>query len=213
MRIAELYRTIQGETTYTGLPCVIVRLAGCNLDCSYCDTPHAKEEHEGELLSMAEVLDRIVRLNVSLVCITGGEPLLQPETPALVQAVLERNFSVLVETNGTLDISILPRSSIVILDIKCPASNMIERIRWENIAQLKPHDEVKFVLANRHDYQWAVDVVRKYQLIGKVPVLFSPAFEQLAPETLAQWILDDNLAVRLNLQLHKYVWPLTRRGI
>ncbi len=213
MRIAELYRTIQGETTYTGLPCVIVRLAGCNLDCSYCDTPHAKEEHEGELLSMAEVLDRIVRLNVSLVCITGGEPLLQPETPALVQAVLERNFSVLVETNGTLDISILPRSSIVILDIKCPASNMIERIRWENIAQLKPHDEVKFVLANRHDYQWAVDVVRKYQLIGKVPVLFSPAFEQLAPETLAQWILDDKLAVRLNLQLHKYVWPATRRGI
>ena len=213
MRIAELYRTIQGETTYTGLPCVIVRLAGCNLDCSYCDTPHAKEEHEGELLSMAEVLDRIVRLNVSLVCITGGEPLLQPETPALVQALLERNFTVLVETNGTLDISILPKGSIVILDIKCPESNMIERIRWENIAQLKPHDEVKFVLANRHDYQWAVDVVRKYQLIGKVPVLFSPAFEQLAPETLAKWILDDKLAVRLNLQLHKYVWPTTRRGI
>ena len=213
MRIAELYRTIQGETTYTGLPCVIVRLAGCNLDCSYCDTPHAKEEHEGELLSMAEVLDRIIRFNVSLVCITGGEPLLQPETPALAQALLESNFTVLVETNGTLDTSILPRSSIVILDIKCPASNMIERIRWENIAQLKPHDEVKFVLANRQDYKWAVEVVRKYQLIGKVPVLFSPAFEQLAPETLAKWILDDNLAVRLNLQLHKYVWPLTRRGI
>jgi len=172
MQIAELYRTIQGETTYTGLPCVIVRLAGCNLDCSYCDTPHAKEAHEGELLSMAEVLDRIVRFNVSLVCITGGEPLLQPETPALVQALLDNNFTVLVETNGTLDISILPRGSIVILDIKCPASNMIERIRWENVAQLKPHDEVKFVLANRQDYQWAVRVVRKYQLIGKVPVLF-----------------------------------------
>ena len=213
MRIAELYRTIQGETTYTGLPCVIVRLAGCNLDCSYCDTPHAKEAREGELLSMAEVLDRIIRFNVSLVCITGGEPLLQPETPALAQALLERNFTVLVETNGTLDTSILPRGSIVILDIKCPASNMIEQIRWENIAQLKPHDEVKFVLANRQDYQWAVEVVRKYQLIGKVPVLFSPAFEQLAPETLAKWILDDNLAVRLNLQLHKYVWPATRRGI
>lgn len=213
MQIAELYRTIQGETTYTGLPCVIVRLAGCNLDCSYCDTPYAKEADGGELLSMAEVLDRIVRFNVSLVCITGGEPLLQSETPALVQVLLERNFTVLVETNGTLDISILPRGSIVILDIKCPASNMIERIRWENIAQLKPHDEVKFVMANRQDYQWAVKVVRKYQLIGKVPVLFSPAFEQLAPDTLAKWILDDNLAVRLNLQLHKYVWPPTRRGI
>ncbi len=213
MRIAELYRTIQGETTYTGLPCVIVRLAGCNLDCSYCDTPYAKEADGGELLSMAEVLDGIIRFNVSLVCITGGEPLLQPETPALAQALLESNFTVLVETNGTLDTSILPGGSIVILDIKCPASNMSERIRWENIAQLKPHDEVKFVLANRQDYQWALEVVSKYQLIGKVPVLFSPAFEQLAPETLAQWILDDKLAVRLNIQLHKYVWPPTRRGI
>lgn len=213
MRIAELYRTIQGETTYTGLPCVMVRLAGCNLDCSYCDTPYAKDEHEGELLSMAEVINRIIELNTSLVCITGGEPLLQRETPALAQALLDRNYTVLVETNGSHDISVLPRDSIVILDIKCPASNMLKHVRWENIAQLKSHDEVKFVLADRNDYEWAVDVVRKYQLIGKVPVLFSPAFGQLSPETLAQWILDDELGVRLNLQLHKYVWPPTRQGI
>lgn len=213
MRIAELYRTIQGETTYTGLPCVIVRLAGCNLDCSYCDTPYAREAHEGEDLSVEEVLEWIMRFAISLVCITGGEPLLQPETPALARALLDRKFTVLVETNGTLDISTLPQGTVVILDIKCPGSNMAGQVRWENIAHLTPSDEVKFVLANRQDYEWAVDIVRKYRLIEKLSVLFSPAFGQLAPETLAQWILDDGLAVRLNLQLHKYVWPPTSRGI
>ncbi len=213
MRIAELYRTIQGETTYTGLPCVIVRLAGCNLDCSYCDTPYARAPQDGRMLSINEVLDQISQFNVSLVCITGGEPLLQAETPVLAQELLKRHFTVLVETNGTFDTSVLPPASIVILDIKCPGSNMADRMRWENVGQLKPLDEVKFVLANRHDYQWAVEVVHKYQLIGKVPVLFSPVFGQLRPETLAEWILEDNLQVRLNLQLHKYVWSPWHRGI
>jgi 7-carboxy-7-deazaguanine synthase len=213
VRIAELYRTVQGETTYTGLPCVIVRLAGCNLDCSYCDTPYAKEAHEGEILTVEEVLERIMQFSISLVCITGGEPLLQPEAPVLAQALLDRKFTVLVETNGTLDISALPHGTIVILDIKCPGSNMAAQVRWENIAHLKASDEIKFVIANRDDYEWALDVVRKFQLVEKTPVLFSPAFGQLAPETLAQWILDDRLAVRLNLQLHKYVWPRTSRSI
>jgi len=203
MKVNDIFYSIQGESTFAGLPCVFVRLTGCNLRCKFCDTTFAY--YDGFEISIDEIVQRAKNYNCKLVEITGGEPLLQPETPALAQRLLDSGFQVLVETNGSMDISALPSPIIRVVDIKCPRSGQSEKINWGNLHHLRTKDEVKFVITDRTDFDWAVSIVEKHHLLTKNPVLFSPAFEKLQPATLAQWILDTTLPIRLHLQQHKYI--------
>ncbi len=210
--IAEIFKSIQGESTWAGLPCTFVRLAGCNLRCAYCDTAYAYGP--GTRMSIDEVVQQYTALGCSLVEITGGEPLLQDASPVLAERLLDTGCTVLIETNGTVPIEILPPTAIRIMDIKCPGSGMADRTRWENIAHLAPQDEVKFVIGGRDDFEWSRDVLRRYDLAKRChAVLFSAVFGLLEPKMLAGWILDDGLAVRLQLQLHKYIWRPEKRGV
>jgi len=209
--VNEIFRSVQGESTYSGCLCTFVRLTGCNLRCSYCDTPYAYEQ--GDAMTVEEVLQRVRRYGTRLVEITGGEPLLQDETPELVQTLLRAGHQVLVETNGSLDMGALPEGAVRVVDIKCPGSGMSERMLWENFEHLRPADQVKFVITDRHDYDWAKDVVERYDLAEQVTVLFSPAFERLRAEELANWIVHDNLPVRFQVQLHKVVWGPAAEGV
>jgi len=212
VEVAEIFKSIQGESTWAGLPCAFIRLAGCNLRCAYCDTVYAYGP--GRRMELDEAVRQCAALSCRLVEITGGEPLLQTETPALAQRLLDMGHTVLVETNGTLPIETLPRGAIRIMDIKCPGSGMADRIRWENIERLGKRDEVKFVIGGRMDYEWSRDVLRRYDLAARChAVLFSAVFGLLEPKTLAGWILEDGLPVRLQLQLHKYIWRPDERGV
>jgi 7-carboxy-7-deazaguanine synthase len=210
LRVSEIFFSLQGESTFAGLPCVFVRLAGCNLDCFYCDTRYAREG--GETLSRATILNRVEEYPCRLVEITGGEPLLQAETPALVVDLADRGWEVLVETNGSLDISVLDPRVVRVMDLKCPSSGETEKMRWDNLTHLTPRDEVKFVVAGREDYLWAKGVVEERLPAGPA-VLFSPAAGSIPPADLAAWILEDGLAVRLQLQLQKIIWPEEERGV
>ncbi len=209
--VNEIFKSIQGESWFAGLPCVFVRLTGCNLRCNYCDTKYAYEA--GEEFSIAELLVKIADYQCPMVDITGGEPLLQDETPELAETLLEKAKTVLVETNGSLDIDMLPEGVVRIVDVKCPDSGQTEKMLWENMDRLVKTDEVKFVLQSKGDYEWAKSVVEDYELLGRCIVLFSPAFGTLQPRRLAEWMLADNLTVRLNLQLHKYIWSPDKRGV
>ncbi len=213
--VNEIFKSIQGESWFAGLPCVFVRLTGCNLRCKYCDTTYAYDG--GEELPVEELVERLAAYpafgGTQLVEITGGEPLLQGETPELAEALLQKAKTVLVDTNGTLDIGILPKGIVRIVDVKCPDSGQSERMFWENMDRLLRTDEVKFVLQSRRDYEWAKSIVEDYELLRRCMVLFSPAFGTLQPRTLAEWILADNLTVRLNLQLHKYIWSPDKTGV
>jgi len=211
LNVSEIFQSIQGESSFAGLPCAFVRLAGCNLRCRYCDTRYAQEG--GTPMSLEEVLDRVSAFGLDLVEITGGEPLVQPETPALAAALLELGCRVLVETNGSLDISNLPDGAIRIMDIKCPSSGESARFMWENVWKLRDTDEVKFVISDRHDYEWARGIVRERFGRAKTPVLFSAVFGELPPRNLVEWILKDKLPVRFQLQIHKYIWPHDARGV
>ena len=210
LRVNEIFHSIQGESSYAGTPCVFVRLTGCNLRCSYCDTAFAYEE--GEEMSISEVVDAVRQYDFSWVELTGGEPLLQEETPRLVQGLLNDGLNVLVETNGTRDIDAIPGNAIIVMDIKCPGSGEAEKTDWDNIGRLGPWDEIKFVLMDRADYEWAGGVIERYGLTENATVLFSPAHGILDPACLAQWILEDGLKVRLQLQLHRIIWPDEERG-
>lgn len=210
--VHEVYRSIQGESTFAGLPCTFVRTTACHLRCVWCDTPHAFGQ--GEVMAVEDVLTQVRRLGGPLVEVTGGEPLLQPAVLPLMSRLADEGYTVLLETSGTLDIAPVDRRVHIIMDLKCPGSGEQEANRWENIPLLKEHyDEVKFVIANREDFDWAVAVVRKYRLAERFAVLFSPAFGLLAPATLADWILRSGLPVRLQLQLHKYIWSPDARGV
>ncbi len=209
IKVNEIFFSIQGESSFRGYPCVFIRLTGCNCRCRYCDTRYAFRK--GSLMSIGHILKRIEAYGCPLVEITGGEPLLQQETPALAQALLEAGYRVLVETNGTLDISLLPPECRCIMDIKCPGSGESEKNDWRNLDRLKEGDEVKCVIMDKKDYEWARDIIHKTGLTKKVGVHLSPVHSELAPEDLAQWILDDRLEVRLHLQLHKIIWP--ERGV
>lgn len=211
LRVNEIFYSIQGESSYAGLPCVFIRLTGCNLRCRYCDTRYAYEE--GRSMAVKSVLREILKFKCDLVEITGGEPLLQEETGGLASVLIEQRKQVLVETNGTKNIDILPEPVIRIMDIKCPGSGESEQMDWENVNRLRQNDNVKFVIASRADFEWSVQVIKKYQLLSRTVVLFSPTFGILDPGTLAQWILESSLPVRLQLQLHKYIWAPDRRGV
>ena len=203
LKVSEIFKSIQGESTYAGLPCIFVRLAGCNLRCAYCDTPDAREG--GEEKSVEEIMEEVRSLGGMLVEVTGGEPLLQDETPILVRRLLDEGFEVLVETNGTVSLEGIDRRAVVIMDVKCPYSGESDKTRWKNIGLLKRKDEVKFVVGSRKDYEWARDIIIKTGLTLKVKVLMSPSHGVIQPGELANWIIDDGLDVRLQIQLHKYI--------
>jgi len=211
MKITEIFHSIQGESTRAGRPCVFVRLTACDLRCRWCDTAYAFTE--GAPMSLEQVLDRVRAHGCPLVEVTGGEPLLQPETPELCRRLLESGYEVLVETGGHRDVAVLPEGVGVILDLKCPGSGESEKNRWENLDVLRPGSEIKFVIADRADYEWAREVVRTRKLAGRFPVLFSPVFGELAYDLLAGWMLEDALPVRFQIQLHKHIWEPSRRGV
>jgi len=202
--VNEIFHSIQGEATHAGIPCVFVRLTACDLRCRWCDTEYAF--HAGESLAIPAILERVAAFGCPLVEVTGGEPLLQRHTPDLVRALLEAGHEVLVETGGHLDIAVLDPRARVILDVKCPGSGEAAANRWENLDRLAPKDAVKFVIADRGDYDWARDTVRRLSLERSAPVFFSPVYGELDPVRLAGWILEDRLPVRLQLQIHKLLW-------
>jgi len=210
--VTEIFKSVQGESTWAGLPCAFVRLTGCDVRCTYCDTQYAYEG--GDTMTIGAILDRCAALACSLVTITGGEPLQQEHCPALAACLLERGFTVLCETSGTLPITKLPTGVIKIMDLKCPSSGACDKNDWSNVEALSLRDEVKFVLADRGDYEWSRDVVRRYTLTDRCKaVLFSPVFGQIEPRQIADWILADGLDVRLHVQLHKYIWPADQGGV
>jgi len=204
LRIKEIYRSIQGESSFAGQPCTFVRTVRCDLRCSYCDEPHAFAG--GEELSIAAILDRVRELGVPLVELTGGEPLLQPALPELCEALLADGRQVLIETGGHRDVSGVDPRVHVILDLKAPGSGMSEHNDYANLERLSQRGEIKFVLSGAADYDWARKRVEEFALVDRWPVHFSPVHGVLDPRDLAAWILRDGLRVRLNLQLHKYVW-------
>jgi 7-carboxy-7-deazaguanine synthase len=211
LRVREIYRSIQGESTFAGWPCGFVRTAGCDIRCVYCD--EAQAFTGGERLSLDELEERVAELRVPLLEITGGEPLAQRATPDFVSRLLERGYAVLVETGGHHDVSVLDPRCHVILDVKTPGSGMSEQTDLENLGRVGDGDEVKFVLTGRSDYEWARDLVRDRAIDEKLPVHFSPVHGLLDPRDLADWILEDGLRVRLNLQLHKYIWGADAKGV
>jgi 7-carboxy-7-deazaguanine synthase len=209
--IHEIYRSLQGESTFAGLPCVFVRLTACHLRCRYCDTPHAFME--GEALSLDEVLARALALEDRLVEITGGEPLLQPEVYPLMRRLADAGRTVLLETSGAIDTTPVDPRVRIILDIKTPGSGEVEANLWSNLARLKSSDEVKLVLCDRADFDWAVAQVRAHQLTDRCPVHFGVAFGMVSPTDLAAWILETRLPIRLQLQQHKILWDPAARGV
>lgn len=209
--VHEVYRSLQGESTFVGLPCVFVRLTACHLRCVYCDTPHAF--HEGETLPLDDVVARALALGDSLVEITGGEPLLQPEVLPLMTRLADAGRTVLLETSGALDISSVDRRVRVILDLKTPGSGESAANLWSNLALLEAKDEVKFVICDRGDFDWAFAQVVRHSLVDRCPVLISPAFGQVDPTELAAWVLESGLGVRLQLQQHKILWDPSARGV
>ncbi|MBA4417662.1 MAG: 7-carboxy-7-deazaguanine synthase [Syntrophus sp. (in: bacteria)] len=211
LRINEIFKSIQGESTYVGLPCVFIRMTGCNLRCIYCDTAYAYEE--GQDWTIDQILQYIKQFNCNIVEITGGEPLIQAETLPLIRELSDRGYKVLIETNGTRDISPIDQRATIIMDIKCPESGVSRENRWPNISHLKDTDEVKFVIGSRRDYTWALSKINRFSLDTRCTVLFSPAYGSLSPQVLAEWILKDNLNVRFQLQLHKYIWDPGKRGV
>ena len=227
MQITEIYKSLQGESTFAGLPCVFVRLTGCNLRCSWCDSEYTF--YGGRRISPEEVLDEVLRLSPSggLVEITGGEPMLQErELVPLMQGLLEYGCTVLLETSGERPLERVPRAVVKIVDVKCPDSGEGGTFRLENLEVLNRHDEVKFVLSSRADYEFARDFTATHKLSGRVnAVLFSPAFRKeasgarnsshclLDPQELAEWIIADNIPVRLGLQLHKFIWDPAMKGV
>lgn len=211
LRINEIFHSIQGESRHAGRPCVFIRLTGCNLRCTWCDTAYAFEE--GTDLPVAAVLERIAPYGTRYVLITGGEPLAQEGVHDLAGELCDRGYEVAIETGGSLDLSPLDRRVMVVMDLKCPGSGMSQKNRWENLDLLKPSDEVKFVVADRADYEWAREAVLRLRLDGRSGVLFSPVHGVLHPRRLAEWILADRLPVRVQIQLHKYIWPPDRRGV
>lgn len=205
LRISEIFYSLQGEARTVGVPTLFIRLTGCPLRCQYCDTDYAFSG--GKLMSLDEILSQVKRYNTAYICVTGGEPLAQPECLPLLTALCDQGLHVSLETSGAMDVAqVDPRVSKV-MDLKTPASQEAGRNRYENLAYLTKHDQIKFVICNRHDYDWAVTQLIQYQLVDKVSdVLFSPSKEQLAARELADWIIADQLPVRLQIQLHKILW-------
>jgi 7-carboxy-7-deazaguanine synthase len=210
LTINEIFYSVQGESTYAGRPCVFVRLTACDLRCSWCDTPYAF--HEGRKRAIDDVLEEVDRFKCDLVEVTGGEPLLQEAVYPLMDALLARGKTVLLETGGHRSTARVPEPVVTIVDVKCPGSGEAHKVDWQNLERLRPHDEVKFVIKDRADYEFAREVIGKHDLAGRAAAIhMSPVHDVMNPRTLSEWVLADSLPVRVQLQLHKYIWdPLTR---
>jgi 7-carboxy-7-deazaguanine synthase len=211
LKVCEMFSSIQGESSYAGLPCFFIRLSGCNLRCSFCDTAYAFDE--GTDYPIAQIIDKTKKSGINLVEITGGEPLMQGNTLVLIDQLIRLGFEVLIETNGSISIKDVNIKAIIIMDIKTPSSGVTEMMNLDNINHLKPVDEVKFVISDRRDFDWSVAFIKKYQLQERCKILFSCAFGILNPETLTQWILQEKINARLNLQIHKYIFRDCDRGV
>jgi 7-carboxy-7-deazaguanine synthase len=212
LTINEIFYSIQGESTYAGKPCVFVRLTGCDLRCSWCDTPYAFSE--GQKMSVDAVLQQVDQYGSPLVEVTGGEPLLQEDVYPLMERLLESGRTVLLETGGQIDVSRVPLAVVKVMDVKCPASGESHRNEWGNIDRLGSRDQVKFVIKDRGDYDFARDLVVRHALDRRcAAILFSPVHDVLEPKALSEWILEDRLPVRLQLQIHKHIWGANVRGV
>lgn len=209
--VHEIYRSLQGESTFVGLPCVFVRLTACHLRCGYCDTPHAF--NQGVTMPLEVVVERALALGDQLVELTGGEPLLQPEALTLMTRLADAGRTVLLETSGAIDTAGVDPRVHLVLDVKTPGSGEVAANVWSNLSRLRSTDEVKFVICDRHDFDWSIGVVRDHGLTDRCPVLFSPAFGRVEPAMLAAWVLESRLPVRLQLQQHKILWDPAARGV
>lgn len=206
LKVSEIFFSIQGESTYVGLPCVFIRLAGCNLRCRWCDAAYAQTPDQGEDFSIEQIIGEIKKFNCKLVEITGGEPLSQKETPALINRLLKLGYEALLETNGSVDLKPVDERVIKIVDVKCPSSGHVGSFLMENFNFISVRDEIKFVIADRRDYEFARDFLETYILDKTTKILFAPVYPQMSSQELAKWILKDGLKVRLQLQMHKYIW-------
>ena len=210
LKINEIFYSIQGESSYGGMPCIFIRLTYCNLRCSYCDTEHSF--YEGEDMSIDEIIKEIEKYDCKLVEVTGGEPLMQEESIDLMINLLNNDYQVMLETGGSLPINRVPKKVIKVVDFKCPSSNMEKKNDWNIVSDLEYHDEIKFVIGNKKDYEWAKNKIKEHKLNNK-KILISPVHDVLNPQTLSEWILKDNLKVRLQMQLHKYIWSPEKKGV
>jgi 7-carboxy-7-deazaguanine synthase len=211
LKINEIFYSIQGESTKAGLPCAFIRLTFCNLRCSYCDTEYAF--YEGKDMTIPEILHEVSKYKCGLVEVTGGEPLVQKNVFNLLETLADAGYKVMLETGGSISIGEVDKRVKIIMDLKTPSSNMSDKNLYENINLLKPTDEIKFVIGSREDYEWSKEKINEYSLNRRVTVLMSPVFDELQNIELAKWILDDRLNVRLQLQLHKYIWAPETRGV
>jgi 7-carboxy-7-deazaguanine synthase len=217
LRVTEIFRSIQGESTWIGLPCTFVRLTGCPLRCTWCDTAYAF--HGGERLTLDHILERVEAFGVPLVEVTGGEPLAQRHAYTLVRRLLDAGYTVLVETSGAIDVAPLDPRAHKIMDLKCPGSGEVERNLWENLRHVTRRDEIKFVVKDRADWEWAERTIRERQLEERVregilkALLISPVWGEIDLEQLAGWILESGLPVRMQVQLHKLIWGAEARGV
>jgi 7-carboxy-7-deazaguanine synthase len=211
MRITEIFYSIQGESSFTGLPCIFIRTTGCNLRCVWCDTAHAF--YGGEEMTIDEIIAKIKPFPCKLVELTGGEPMLQHDMPELSRRLLDLGYNVLMETGGSLDLSQLDPRVIKIMDLKCPGSGEHEKNYWPNLQILQHHDQIKFVLNDRRDYEWACATIREHRLDQRFHLLFSPVHGVLDLQQLANWMLADGIKARLQIQLHKYIWHPDTRGV
>ncbi len=212
LKVNEIFYSVQGESTHAGRACVFVRLTGCNLRCKWCDTEYAF--YEGRKMSLEEIVGAVRAYRCDLVEVTGGEPLLQDAVHPLMTALADGGATVMLETSGSLDVAHVDPRVIKIVDLKCPLSGECDRNLWSNLEHLGPRDEIKFVIAGRADYEWARDVIAEQRLAERVgAVLLSPAFGLVDPKSLTQWMLEDRTPARIQLQIHKHIWPPDTRGV
>ena len=211
IKINEIYLSVQGESTHTGLPCIFIRLTGCNLRCSWCDTAYAF--HEGKNMSIDEILQKVEDFGIHLVEITGGEPLMQDNVYTLMRRLIKKGYKVMLETGGSISLERVPKDVIKIMDLKCPGSGEQEKNNLDNLKLLASHDEVKFVILDKKDYEWSRDIIKRYKINETAHILISPVFDKLELKEIVKWILKDRLPVRLQTQLHKIIWDKNTIGV
>ena len=211
IKINEIYLSVQGESTHTGLPCIFIRLTGCKLRCSWCDTAYAFQE--GKNMSIDEILQKVENFGIHLVEITGGEPLMQDNVYTLMRRLIENGYKVMLETGGSISLERVPKDVIKIMDLKCPGSGEQEKNNLDNLKLLAPHDEVKFVILDKKDYEWSRDIIKRYKINETARILISPVFDKLELKEIVKWILKDRLPVRLQTQLHKIIWDKNTIGV
>ena len=211
LKINEIYFSVQGESSFSGLPCIFIRLTYCNLRCTYCDSEYSF--YDGKKMKIDEILKEIKKYSCNLVEVTGGEPLLQKNCINLLNELIKNKYDVLLETSGSLSISDVPNKVINIIDFKCPSSKMDNKNMWDNINYLKKNDEIKFVIGNRIDYEWTKQKIEEFKLNKICDILISPVYGEIEPKEIVKWILEDNLKVRFQIQMHKEIWPADKKGV